>query len=110
MHTNSITPKSKIANQVLPARKFLYSLSVIFGVKMAAEVKNMFAKATFFFIVGVILASLFVWSMINGILLHLSHDFHIAFAYYFIAWVSGVAALTLYWQSKNLFHYAEISK
>ncbi len=80
--------------------------------------RGVFAKAGFFFVVGVILASLFIWSMMQGLLIHLTRpDFAIisdrdttAFAYYFVSWISGVAALALYWQAKNLFHYAEISK
>lgn len=84
---------------------------------MNPQVQEMFLKAAFFFMVGVILASLFVWSMVQGLLAHLSQQANsfgnqdsTAFAYYFISWISGVAALALYWQAKNLFHYAEISK
>ena len=85
---------------------------------MSHEVRGVFTKAGFFFVVGVILASLFAWSMMQGILVHVTRpDLTIvtdrdttAFAYYFIGWISGVAALALYWQAKNLYHYAEISK
>ena len=78
----------------------------------------MLSESVFFFIVGVILASLFVWSMMQGILIHITRpDFAIitdrdttAFAYYFVGWVSGVGALALYWQAKNLFHFARISQ
>lgn len=85
---------------------------------MNREVRVVFAKACFFFVVGVILASLFLWSMMQGILVHMTRpDLAIisdrdttAFAYYFIGWISGVAALALYWQAKSLYHYAEISR
>ena len=85
---------------------------------MNTEVKAMLSESVFFFIVGVILASLFVWSMMQGILIHITRpDFAIitdrdttAFAYYFVGWVSGVGALALYWQAKNLFHFARISQ
>ncbi len=85
---------------------------------MSMQVSRVFARACFFFVAGVILASLFIWSMAQGILIHVTRpDFAIvsdrdttAFAYYFVGWISGVAALALYWQSKNLFHYAEIAK
>ena len=74
------------------------------------EVKEMFVKAVFFFTIGVVLASLFVWSMIQGVLIHFSNNTVVAFYYYFVGWISGVAAISLYWQAKNLFHYAKISK
>ena len=70
----------------------------------------MFVRGVFFFTLGVILASLFMWSMVNGVATHLGGDFSSAFAYYFVGWISGVAALALYWQAKHLFHFAEISK
>lgn len=85
---------------------------------MNRQVRVMFLESLFFFVAGVILASFFIWSMVQGVLLHTtpagpgadpSKD-TIAFGYYFVGWVSGVAALALYWQAKNLFHYAEISK
>ena len=67
------------------------------------------AKSVFFFMAGVILASLFVWSMVQGHIMH-TKGLNDAFAYYFVGWFSGVAALALYWQAKNLYHYAEISR
>ena len=75
-----------------------------------SEVKEMFAKAVFFFTTGVVLASLFVWSMMQGVLIHFSGNDVVAFYYYFVGWISGVAALSLYWQAKSLFHYAKISR
>ena len=85
---------------------------------MRNEVRGIFLRSFFFFVVGVVLASMFIWSMMQGILIHVTRpDFAIitdrdttAFAYYFIGWISGVAALALYWQAKSLYHYAEISK
>ncbi len=85
---------------------------------MRNEVRTIFLRSFFFFVVGVVLASMFIWSMMQGILIHVTRpDFAIitdrdttAFAYYFIGWISGVAALALYWQAKSLYHYAEISK
>ena len=77
---------------------------------MEVQVKEMFIKAAFFFITGVILASLFVWSMMQGVLAHFSGGDSVAFSYYFVAWLSGIAGLSLYWQAKKLFHFAKISK
>ncbi|MEK6958125.1 MAG: hypothetical protein AABW99_04080 [archaeon] len=77
---------------------------------MDKQVIEMFVKAVFFFVVGVVLASLFMWSMMQGVTNHLAGRDSIAFSFYFSGWVSGVAALALYWQAKNLFHFAEISK
>lgn len=69
----------------------------------------MFTQAVFFFIVGVILASLFVWSMMQGILAHFNSNDSLAFTYYFVGWISGIAALSLYWQARRIFHFAKIS-
>lgn len=77
---------------------------------MDKQVTEMFTKAVFFFIIGVILASLFIWSMIQGIIAHFATNDSLAFTYYFVGWISGIAALGLYWQSKNLFHFAKISR
>ncbi|MFH1586723.1 MAG: hypothetical protein ABID38_02610 [Candidatus Diapherotrites archaeon] len=71
---------------------------------------KMFVKSAFFFTVGVILASLFAWTLVTGILAHIGGDSTLAFSLYFVAWLSGIAALSLYWQAKNLFHYAKISE
>lgn len=71
---------------------------------------KLFAKAAFFFIVGVVLASLFVWCLLEGALVHTSGNSSLAISYYFVAWLSGVAALTLYLQAKTLFHYAKITE
>ncbi len=77
---------------------------------MEYQVKEMFVKSVFFFVTGVVLASLFVWSMMQGVLLHFDGRDSIAFSYYFVAWMSGIASISLYWQAKKLFHFAKISK
>ncbi len=77
---------------------------------MDSQVIEMFAKSVFFFAVGVTLASLFMWSMMQGVTLHLAGKDSSAFGFYFVGWVSGVGALALYWQAKSLFHFAQISK
>lgn len=77
---------------------------------MNKQVMEMFSKAVFFFVVGVVLASLFAWSMMQGIVFHLQGNSPQAFAYYFVGWISGVGGISLYWQAKSLFHYAKISQ
>ena len=77
---------------------------------MEKQVKEMFTQATFFFTVGVILASLFIWSMMQGLLIHFSGNNSVAFSYYFVGWISGIAALSLYWQARRIFHFAKISR
>ena len=76
---------------------------------MDKQVKEMFIRAVIFFTFGVILASLFVWCMMQGIISHFAGN-SVAFSYYFVGWISGIAALSLYWQAKILFHFATISK
>jgi len=49
---------------------------------MMQQSKSMFAKAMFFFIVGVVLASLFIWCLIQGITIHLSGDVSTPMMYY----------------------------
>lgn len=73
------------------------------------KVSLMFAKGSFFFLIGVILATLFVWSMVQGILSHMSGG-EFSLLYYFASWVAGIGALTLYIQAKQLIHYASISE
>ncbi|HZX34151.1 MAG TPA: hypothetical protein VFF09_02105 [archaeon] len=77
---------------------------------MENQVKEIFLKALFFFALGVVLASLFMWSMMQGVVAHLGGDSSQAFSYYFIGWISGIGALSLYWQAKYLFHFAKISR
>ncbi len=70
----------------------------------------MFVKAAVIFVSGVILASLFVWALMQGVIIHWSGDATQSMLYYFTAWLSGIAAFTLYIQAKMLFHYARLSK
>jgi len=73
--------------------------------------KILFVQASFFFIVGVILATLFVWSMVQGVLLHsMDTRSEIVLLYYFAAWLAGVGAVVLYHQAKQVIHYASISE
>jgi len=75
------------------------------------KVRFMFAKGAFFFIVGVIFATLFVWSMVQGVLNHIATGGNeITFLYYFAAWLAGIGGLVLGMQSKQLLHYASISE
>lgn len=75
------------------------------------KVSYMFLKGAFFFIVGVAFATLFVWSMVQGILNHIEIGGNITtFLYYFAAWVAGIGGLVLGIQSKQLLHYASISE
>ena len=89
-------------------KKLIYCLELDFG--MNPQVYEMMVKSVFFFVVGVILASLFVWSMMQGIALHLAGNGTLAFGFYFVGWISGVGALALYWQARNHFHFARISQ
>jgi len=73
------------------------------------KVKYMFLKGGFFFVVGVIFVTLFVWSLVEGILSHMAGG-GVALPYYFAAWLAGIGALTLYFQAKQLIHYASISE
>ncbi|MFH1224727.1 MAG: hypothetical protein V1676_02895 [Candidatus Diapherotrites archaeon] len=70
---------------------------------------QLFAKASFFFALGVVLASLFIWCLLQGGLAQFSGDSTLAFTYYFIGCLSGIAAFALYLQAKTLFYYAKIS-
>ena len=71
----------------------------------------MFVKGAFFFIVGVAFATLFVWSMVQGILNHIEVGGNeITFLYYFAAWLAGIGGLVLGFQAKQLMHYASISE
>ncbi|HIH09756.1 MAG TPA: hypothetical protein HA254_03735 [Candidatus Diapherotrites archaeon] len=72
--------------------------------------REMFVRSVAFFIYGVGLASLFIWCIMQGIMLHLQGNGAGAFPFYFLGWVSGIGGLALYWQAKELFHFAEISK
>jgi hypothetical protein len=73
------------------------------------QVKAMFFKGAFFFTIGVVLATLFVWSMVQGVMSHLTGGDYALF-YYFASWLAGIGGLTLYLQAKQILHYATISK
>ena len=73
------------------------------------KVKAMFVKGGFFFVVGVIFATLFIWSLVEGILSHVAGG-NTPLMYYYAAWLAGVGALTLYFQARRLIHYASISE
>lgn len=74
------------------------------------ELWKLFAKAAFFFMVGVIFATLFIWSLVEGFLIHTGGDISTALLYYFAAWLSGIGALALYVQAKTIFRYAKLSQ
>lgn len=75
------------------------------------KVRFMFVKGAFFFIVGVAFATLFVWSMVQGILNHIEFGGNeITFLYYFAAWLAGIGGLVLGFQARQLMHYASISE
>lgn len=70
---------------------------------------KIFLKSAFFFSMGVILSTLFIWALIEGIIAHFAREIVIALWYYFAAWLSGIAAMGLYWQSKKDYRYAQLS-
>ncbi|MCX8158398.1 MAG: hypothetical protein N3D73_01910 [Candidatus Diapherotrites archaeon] len=72
------------------------------------KTKLLFLKAVFFFVVGVILSSLFVWSFVQGFLIH-QKDPYYAFYFYFVSFLAGIAALALYFQAKTMFYYTKMS-
>jgi len=75
------------------------------------KVKFMFLKGVFYFVLGVAFATLFVWSMVQGILVHMTTGgTDAAFVYYFAAWLAGIGGLVLGIQAKQLIHYASISE
>ena len=75
------------------------------------NVTRMFLKGGFFFIIGVAFATLFVWSMVQGILNHIELGGNeVTFLYYFAAWLAGIGGLVLGMQSRQLIHYASISE
>ena len=75
------------------------------------KVRFMFLKGIFYFVLGVAFATLFVWSMVQGILIHMTAGGpEAAFAYYFAAWLAGIGGLVLGIQARQLIHYASISE
>ena len=78
---------------------------------MMQKVKFMFLKGVFYFVLGVSFATLFVWSMVQGILTHMTAGGdEVAFMYYFAAWLAGIGGLVLGIQARQLIHYASISE
>ena len=73
------------------------------------SIKEVFLKGVFFFIVGVVLATLFIWGMIQGLLSHIAGG-EFTLLYYFSSWLAGIGALTLYHQARSFLHYVQISK
>ncbi len=75
------------------------------------KVRFMFLKGSFYFVLGVAFATLFVWSMVQGILTHIvTGGNEAAFMYYFAAWLAGIGGLVLGIQARQLIHYAQISE
>ena len=64
-------------------------------------------KAAFFFVVGVVFATLFIWALVQGILSHIGGSEY-TLLYYFASWLAGVGAIALATQARTLFHYAQI--
>ncbi len=78
---------------------------------MMQKVRFMFLKGIFYFVLGVAFATLFVWSMVQGILIHMTAGgTEAAFGYYFAAWLAGIGGLVLGIQARQLIHYASISE
>lgn len=66
------------------------------------------AKASFFFIIGVILSSLFAWCVVQAIIDHLGGAGLDAFWYYLLSCFAGIAALGNYIQAKQTFRFARL--
>ncbi|MFH1240674.1 MAG: hypothetical protein V1672_05710 [Candidatus Diapherotrites archaeon] len=75
-----------------------------------SDTTKIFIKSAFFFSMGVILSTLFVWSLIEGVITHFHREMAVALLYYFAAWLSGIAAIGLYWQSRKDYRYAQLSE
>lgn len=78
-------------------------------IKQFKEPQIILGKAVFFFIIGAVLATLFMWGLVQGIKADWNNE-NTSFVFYFAAWLAGVATLAFYAQAKNLFHYAQITK
>lgn len=74
-----------------------------------AKFYSLAAKAAFFFTIGVVLATLFVWCLVQGFVAHTTGTPQIALVYYFLAWVAGIAALGNGMQARTMFHYAKLA-
>ncbi len=75
------------------------------------QITIMFLRGAFFFFVGVILATLFAWALVEGVISHTSGGNSVyTLSYYFASFVAGVGAFALYHEAKSILHYAQISK
>ncbi|MDO8647368.1 MAG: hypothetical protein Q7R70_03060 [Candidatus Diapherotrites archaeon] len=72
------------------------------------KTKKIFAKSAIQFIIGVILATLFFWTMIEGLLEQIANNHTMSFGFYFLAFLAGIAAIYNYIQAKELFHFAKL--
>jgi hypothetical protein len=68
----------------------------------------MIAKAIIFFSYGIILASLFILCLVNGIILHLQGAVFNAWGYYLLGFLSGAASIANYLQAKHHQDWASI--
>ncbi len=73
------------------------------------EVTEIFVKGIFFFIVGTVFLTLFIWSLVQGVTNHEIDPF-VSLIYYFSSVLAGVGGVVLYYQAKYTLHYAKISK
>ena len=70
---------------------------------------RLFTKAAFFFIIGVMLASLFAWTFVQGFFEHSAGNGLEALILYFVAFLAGVAAIYNYIQARSNFQFAKMS-
>lgn len=73
------------------------------------EITEIFIRGVFFFIVGTVFLTLFIWSLVQGVLMHGTAQY-MAMAYYFASVLAGVGGVVLYHQAKYSLHYAQIAK
>lgn len=74
----------------------------------ASETREIFAKGIFFFVVGTVLLTLFIWALVQGVTEH-PVDPVFSLLYYLAAVLSGVGGVVLYHQAKYTLHYAKIA-
>jgi hypothetical protein len=72
------------------------------------ETSEIFAKGLFFFIVGTVLLTMFIWALVQGVTGH-PNDPVLSALYYLAAILSGVGGVVLYHQAKYTMHYAKIA-
>jgi hypothetical protein len=73
------------------------------------QVTEIFLKGVFFFIVGAVLITLFIWALIQGALIHASAP-ALAPLYYFAAVTAGIGGIALYHQAKYALRYVKMAK